>query len=125
MISNKELNEIKAIPALIGQGAGILATDSLYAPWLWGFVGPNTVSPGYLGDTWSLETWNRFWSGDNNEERLRLLQTRDHPQPPMYIYIGESQRLGLPFEKFIRTAPQLEQITPHLWKLVDDPRVQP
>jgi len=125
MIASYELQNIKKIPSLIGAGAGILATDSLYAPWLWGLVGPNTVSPGYLGDSWDYATWMKFWSGTSNEKRLQLLGSRDHPQPPMYLYIGERQTRGLPFEKFVRTSSAFTQITPNLWKFTADPRAQP
>lgn len=125
MISSQELRDIKKIPSLLGPGAGILATDSLYAPWLWGFFGPSTVSPGYLGDSWDYATWAKFWIGTSDERRLRLLETRDHPQPPVYIYIGERQTRGLPFEKFVRTSPAFTQITPNLWKFTADPRAQP
>ncbi|MDO8648794.1 MAG: hypothetical protein Q7R81_03340, partial [Candidatus Peregrinibacteria bacterium] len=104
MVFSEELEEIKTYTSFVEPTAGVLATDSLYAPWLWGFFRWSTLSPGYLGDSWDYATWTKFWSSASDKERLQLLGSRDHPPPPMYIHIGERQQQGLPFQRFVRTS---------------------
>lgn len=125
MITTSELREMKNFPALAEPHAGVLVTDSYYAPWLWGFATWGTVAPGYLGDSWSHASWERFWYGSSDEERLQMLSARDHPQPPLYLYLGERQQQEQPYEWFIRSSPVFVNVSPHLWKFIGDPRPVP
>lgn len=122
MLSPRELQEIQQIASVVEPTAGVLTTDSYYGPWLWGYFRWSSMSPGYLGDAWNYATWDRFWNGPSDEERLRLLGSRDHPPPPMYLYIGERQPLHAPYVQFIRSSSAFTQILPHLWKFTGDPR---
>lgn len=121
-ISSQELQEIKKIPTLVEPTAGILTTSSLYGPWLYGYFRWSTMSPGYLGDTWDYTTWVKFWGGKSDEQRILLLESRPHPPPPMYLYVGERQPQGLPYQKMLRNDSRFTQITTHLWKFSGDRR---
>lgn len=42
----------------------VMATNSYYAPWLYGFSGKTTLAPGIFVSPWSLEDWNKYTKGD-------------------------------------------------------------
>lgn len=118
MVRREELADIMSISDKVEHNATMLVTDSYYAPWLWGFFSWNTISPGYLGDTWSIDTWNIFWSTGSDAERATLLSNRGIDS--LYLYVGDRQRTGLPFERFLRESNLFTRITPHVWKFHRD-----
>ncbi|GEM_PF-5502927 len=113
LISKSELQEIKSLASKVESNAKIMTTSSTYTPWLYGFYGREVIAPGRLGDTWELETWKEFWFGDSDKKRLELLKTRPMP---LYVYIGEKELDGNPYQNFVNNDPHFENITEHLWK---------
>lgn len=118
MVRREELADIMSISDKVEDNATMLVTDSYYAPWLWGFFSWSTISPGYLGDTWSIDTWNIFWSTGSDAERATLLASRGID--PLYLYVGDRQRTGLPFQRFLRESNLFTRMTPHVWKFHRD-----
>lgn len=69
-------------------GDYVLAVDSAYAPWLYGFTNKKIIAPGMLDyDLWSREDWGRFWFTDDNQERIKLLEK--YNISPIYIFVGD------------------------------------
>ena len=117
-IKPSELQELKQVSLRIEPDALGMATHAYYTPWVYGYLAPETIAPGYFIDRWSLTEWNIFWKTNNDEERVRLLARYD--KRPIYIYIGTrqepSQRLVIAF-----LDKNAEKITEHIWRYQTTP----
>ncbi len=84
----------------------VLAIDSAYAPWLYGFTNKKIIAPGMLDyDLWSRDDWGRFWFTDDNQERVGLL--KKYGEQPIYIFVGDRyQDLG----REMLVAPQFTKV---------------
>jgi hypothetical protein len=111
-ITRAELSELKNINLLAEKEARILATDSIYTPWVYGFSNITTIGPGHMNDSWDLTDWIKFWTGKDYEEKQKLLKEYPHP---LYIFIGDRQP-EQEFKKFIKTDPSFIQVSQHIWK---------
>jgi len=109
LISNEELAEIKSLSFIAKEDEYVMATDSYYSPWLYGYSGRKTIAPGlFEHNKWNREKWNIFWFTDNNEIRCILL---DEYQKPIYIFVGDKQK-KLDFSN----NPRFEKISKRIWK---------
>ena len=89
LISKTELNVIKELNTLIPQHSFLMATDSYYSPWLYGYSGRDVIAPGLFShNKWTRRQWENFWFG-SKESRNQLLDQYDRP---VYLYIGERQK---------------------------------
>ena len=114
LITENELNEIKAIENIANENAVIMATNSSYAPWLFGFSNQQyIISPGYLRDTWGLEKWIQFWYGSSDETRYDMLLKR---AKNLYIFMGAMENTYAPYYQYISTDDHFIQISDHVWK---------
>ena len=114
LITENELNEIKSIENIANENAVIMATNSSYAPWLFGFSNQQyIISPGYLRDTWGLEKWIQFWYGSSDETRYDMLLKR---AKNLYIFMGAMENTYAPYYQYISTDDHFIQISDHVWK---------
>lgn len=89
LISDSEFTAIRGVDSLAGEY--VLAIDSTYAPWLYGFTNKKIIAPGMLDyDLWDRGDWERFWFTDDNQERVNLLE--EYGGQPIYIFVGERYR---------------------------------
>ena len=89
LISDSDFTAIRGVDNLAGEY--VLAIDSTYAPWLYGFTNKKIIAPGMFEyDLWDREGWGRFWFTKNNQERVELLE--QYGGRPIYIFIGERYR---------------------------------
>jgi len=111
-----ELVEIRALASITEPEARILATDSLYTPWVVGFSGRTAFGPG-IGDLWNFSEWMQFWTGEDDEVRYQLLDKYEHT---LYLFIGKRQDSRHAFQEFIRDNSRFTKISPHIWKYNPD-----
>ena len=112
----EELKEIKAFSS-DKEPKTIIATNSLYTPWLYGFSGHTVIGPGWHRDKWDLSMWMEFWVNGNDARRHELLSLYNSV---MYFYVGERQPTNQPYYKFIQSDPHFTEISPHIWKYNPD-----
>lgn len=109
-----ELAELENLSYSAESSALVVATNSFYTPWVYGFSGRNAYGPGTLPDPWDYDTWMKFWFSDDDQIRLDLLSEID--DQPLYLFIGAKQRQAMPFQKFIESAKMFNKVSPHIWK---------
>lgn len=110
-----ELQEIKSLAVTVEPDACVLALQSLYTPWVKGFSEHRAIGPGLPPDAWDIPVWMNFWTGGDDQERLKLLD-KTYYYCPLYIFIGRREIQSQPYQKFIRTDPHFTQISSQIWK---------
>ena len=109
----EELAQIKTLQTKAEPDAIVLATDSVYTPWVQGFSGRKAMGPGYGGNTWGLDNWIKFWTGEDDSIRYELL---DRYSNPVYIFVGKKQPHNQKYNSFLTNNDSFESITPQIWK---------
>jgi len=84
LINQEKLQEIIYLRSISNDNSYIITFTSDYAPWLYGWAGPNKkiISPGLFEDAWNYEQWVNFWSGDLTKQKEMLASYR----APLYIF---------------------------------------
>lgn len=109
LISEEELVEIKSLSNLAKENEFVMATDSYYSPWLYGYSGRKTIAPGlFEHNKWNREKWAAFWFSPDLELRYFLL---DEYQGPIYLFVGDKQH-----KMDFSNDPRFEKISKRVWK---------
>jgi len=109
LISQEELAEIKSLSTLTKEDEYVMATDSFYSPWIYGYSERKTIAPGlFEHNKWNKEKWAAFWFSSDLELRHLLL---DEYQKPIYIFVGDKQK-KIDFSN----DPRFEKISKRIWK---------
>ena len=89
LISQEELSEIMSLSNLVKEDELVMATDSYYSPWVYGFSGRKTIAPGLFEyNKWNRDKWAAFWLSPDLKLRHFLL---DEYKGPIYIFVGDKQ----------------------------------
>lgn len=91
IISLEELNSIKSLEQQLPEESIIVSYSSVFAPWLLGFSGNNTIiAPGVFdANKWDFNTWQIFWSSKDVIERERIFDMYDAKE--IYVFTGNEQ----------------------------------
>lgn len=109
LISNEELTEIKSLAKIVKEDEYVMATDSYYSPWLYGYSERKTIAPGLFEyNKWNRSDWNAFWYTSDIELRHTLL---DEYEKPIYLFVGDKEP-KLDFSG----DPKFTRISPRIWK---------
>ena len=52
----------------------VMATNSYYAPWLYGFSGKTTLAPGIFISPWNVRRWNVYMEGSSVDQASALIK---------------------------------------------------
>lgn len=115
-IDPSELTEIKALSVSAEGNAVVLATNSFYTPWVYGFSGRQAYGPGTPPDPWSYDKWLDFWTRATDENRLKILSDTYPAWTPLYLFIGGKQSQDMAFIKFIQNDGHFKKISEHVWR---------
>jgi len=89
LISETELNIIK-IANSFEKNAIIMTTNSIYSPWLQGYVNRKIIAPGLFDYNKHNESqWQEFWT---TKDLSKIKQFMNYYEKPLYIFIGEQQQ---------------------------------
>lgn len=89
LISNEELTEIKSLAKIAKEDEYVMATDSFYSPWIYGYSQRKTIAPGLFEyNKWDKKEWATFWFSPDLELRHSLL---DEYGRPIYLFVGDKQ----------------------------------
>ncbi|MBI5077279.1 hypothetical protein HZB94_02775 [Candidatus Falkowbacteria bacterium] len=113
-IPPEELQEIKSLSMTAESDAFIIATNSFYTPWIYGFGGRKSYGPGWGPDPWGYDSWMEFWRGSDEEAKMEMINSTF--ASPTYFFIGAKQQQGFPFQIFIEKNEKFINISPHVWK---------
>ncbi len=95
LINENELQTIQYIQNT-ENNSFVMATSSIYSPWLLGYSNRKTIAPGLFDyNKQNQEEWIVFWTTDDINQ---IKQFMDAYEKPLYIFIGEKQNDNL--EKF-------------------------
>jgi hypothetical protein len=109
LISDEELAEIKSLPVFVGEDKYVMATDSFYSPWLYGYSERKTIAPGlFEHNKWNKEKWAAFWFSPDLELRYFLL---DEYEGPIYLFVGDRQP-----QMDFSDDPRFIKISERIWK---------
>jgi len=109
LISDEELTEIKSLEHIAGEDEYVMATDSFYSPWVYGFSERKTIAPGLFEyDQWNREEWWGFWTTKDPDVWDLLL---DRYKKPVYLFLGDKQH-QIDFSSNAR----FEKISKRIWK---------
>ncbi|MFW5746869.1 MAG: hypothetical protein ACOCWQ_04965 [Nanoarchaeota archaeon] len=107
MISDAELEVIESLQTL-PENASVVATDSYYSPWIFGYSARRTIAPGlFSANRWNLSGWQQFWQGD-----IRMLSEYEGP---LYLYSGAKRPFPADHECL---EPLWERAGSHLYRYV-------
>lgn len=87
--------EFKAINFLNGteKNASVMATNSIYSPWVLGYSERKTIAPGLFDyNMHNQKEWMEFWTTSDINYARRFLDV--YPKP-LYIYVGPQQKDNL------------------------------
>lgn len=112
-----ELKEIQALDAKVEPTARIIATSSIYTPWVVGFSQRTAFGPGINFDLWDLDNWKTFWFSEDDQARLELLEMYKYP---LYLFVGSKQTADTAFYDFIHNEIYFTEISPHIFKYNSD-----
>ncbi|MFH0906215.1 MAG: EpsG family protein [archaeon] len=88
LISNNELDAIKYL-SNTEENAYVMATYSLYSPYVLGYSNRKTIAPGLFDyDKHNQQEWINFWRTNDLNETKTFLNAYEKP---LYIYIGAKQ----------------------------------
>ncbi|MDP3771526.1 MAG: hypothetical protein Q8R16_04450 [bacterium] len=115
-VSPVERRELEQLGATLRRTGGYaMATDAMYAPWVYVFTEHETIAPGSLNwDRWELPEWEEFWNGDDDTHRHALLLAYD--SMPIYLFVGDRQHIPIPLKRFLDEDPSMTQLSPHVWR---------
>ncbi len=89
LIPEADFDAITALDTIGDPTDYVLATGSLYAPYLYGWSGRDTVARGlFESDRWTLAQWDQFRAPSDPGARERLLSVYDRL---VLLYVGEEQ----------------------------------
>ena len=109
LISDEELAEIQSLSVLIEEDKYVMATDSYYSPWLYGYSERKTIAPGlFEHNKWNKEKWAAFWFSPDLELRYYLL---DMYEKPIYIFVGDRQH-----QMDFSDDPRFIKINKRIWR---------
>lgn len=87
-VDDEELQGIVEFCEGLEPGVTVAATDSYYAPWLWGYcLDQRVFGPGVFDNSWSRRDWKSFWTQDKKKVPELLSQYEGE----LYFYVGENQ----------------------------------
>jgi hypothetical protein len=113
-LSSEELSEIKALAYVVDQDSMVMATDSLYTPWVYAYSGHSAIGPGYLQDKWTYQMWEEFWSNGNDARRRDLLNVYNKP---VYIFVGQwIMSDTAPYVDFLESDKNSTRVSEHVWR---------
>ena len=88
LINNQELEAVQYLQNT-EENAYVMATTSLYSPYVLGYSGRKTIAPGLFEyNKHDKQEWINFWTTKNIEEVKQFL---NEYQKPLYILIGKQQ----------------------------------
>jgi len=88
LISNQELDTIKQLQNT-EENAYVMATSSLYSPYILGYSERKTIAPGLFEyNNHNEEQWINFWNAKDIE---KIKQFLNEYEKPLYIHIGQQQ----------------------------------
>jgi len=109
LISQEELAEIKSLSNLAKKDEYVMATDSYYSPWIYGYSERKTIAPGlFEHNKWNKEKWAAFWFSPDLGLRHFLL---DEYEKPIYLFVGDRQH-----QMDFSNDPRFEKISERIWK---------
>jgi len=109
LISEEELAEIKSLAYIAKEDEYVMATDSYYSPWVYGYSERKTIAPGlFEHNKWNLAEWNAFWR--SRDATLYYILLDKYPSP-IYIFVGDKQ-IQLDFTG----VAGFERISKRIWK---------
>lgn len=109
LISQEELAEIRSLAAIAKEDEYVMATDSYYSPWIYGYSERKTIAPGLFEyNKWNKEKWAAFWFSPDLELRHFLL---DEYEKPIYLFVGDRQH-----KMDFSDDPRFEKISKRIWK---------
>jgi len=89
---NEELQTIEYLNNT-EENAYVMATSSIYSPWVLGYSNRKTIAPGLFDyNQHNEDQWNKFWTTTNITEIKTFLNTYEKP---LYIFIGQKQKDNL------------------------------
>jgi len=92
LINNNELNTIEHLNAT-EPDSFVMATSSIYSPWVLGYSGRRTIAPGLFDyNKQNEQQWFMFWDSNNISY---IKDFMDAYQKPLYVFIGEQQKDNL------------------------------
>ena len=109
LIRNEELAVIKSLSSLAKEDEYVMATDSYYSPWIYGYSGRKTIAPGLFEyNKWNKEKWAAFWFSPDLDLRHFLLNDYEKP---IYIFVGDRQH-----QMDFSNDSAFERISKRIWK---------
>ncbi len=98
-------------------GDYVMATSSLYTPWVYAYADfESTIAPGYLTwDRWNLDMWQEFWSGRSDARRIELLAVYG-TRHPIFMFFGNHQTVDPRLKRFFSHDPHITPVSPHFLK---------
>ena len=113
-LSSEELSEIKALQHTSDMDSFVIASDSLYTPWVYAYSGHPAIGPGYLQDKWTYPMWEEFWSNGSDARRRDMLEIYKRP---VYIFVGKWILSDTaPYVDFLESDSNSTKISPHIWR---------
>jgi hypothetical protein len=92
LIDDIELQEIEGLQN-IPENAFVMATSSIYSPYVLGYSGRKTIAPGLFDyNQHNEQEWINFWTSQDLSEIKGFLDTYEKP---LYVHIGKKQRNNL------------------------------
>jgi len=109
LIIKEELEEIKSFSTFVKEDEYVMATDSFYSPWIYGYSQRKTIAPGLFEyNKWNKKEWAAFWFSNDLNLRHSLL---DEYEKPIYLFVGDSQH---PMD--FSGDPAFKKINERIWK---------
>jgi hypothetical protein len=92
LITEKELETIQQLNNT-EENSFVMATSSLYSPYVLGYSNRNTIAPGlFQYNQHNEQEWIVFWTTNNLEEIKEFMNIYENP---LYIHIGQKQNDNL------------------------------
>lgn len=66
----------------------VMVTDTVYAPWMYGFVDKETLAPGIFKSVWDFDEWVKYNNGDD-EEKAEMLLKISSKYGKYYLFLGQ------------------------------------
>ncbi|MDD3861708.1 MAG: hypothetical protein PHP74_02355 [Candidatus Gracilibacteria bacterium] len=83
----------------------VMATNSYYAPWLYGFSGKTTLAPGIFISPWDIQKWNEYNAGSNVVRSNMLIKVANE-YGKFYVLEGVRQ----PYTRADKGSPLIKRI---------------
>jgi hypothetical protein len=108
-LSSAEISRIESYCSSIPSEAYLMATDSVYAPWVAGFSCHRTIAPGmFEWNLWDYDEWKEFWRMSDLDRISELMSRYDGSD--VYLYIGEKQ------PQLVLDEVLFEKVGDRLWR---------